>query len=81
MPSWGAYINGVSQALTEDRTASPLSNHSDGPHVYKGWTGQMDKLIFNEENARIVGQYIGERYPGLPKILGGDTNRFWASLR
>lgn len=42
----------------------------------QGWLGG-GPIVFDERNAEIYGEYIGKRYPGLPKILGGDTNRFW----
>ncbi|OJJ57235.1 hypothetical protein ASPSYDRAFT_33361 [Aspergillus sydowii CBS 593.65] len=27
----------------------------------------------------VWGRYLGKRYPGIPKMLGGDTNGFWAN--
>ncbi|ETM48091.1 hypothetical protein L914_07325 [Phytophthora nicotianae] len=33
---------------------------------------------FNDSTAYEWGKYIGGRYPGVPKILGGDTNCLWA---
>jgi hypothetical protein len=33
-------------------------------------------VIFDEDNAKVFGEYIGKRYAGLPKILGGDSNRY-----
>ncbi|KAG7378306.1 hypothetical protein PHYPSEUDO_010263 [Phytophthora pseudosyringae] len=40
------------------------------------WHG-TDESVFNESTAYQWGHYLGERYPGIPKILGGDTNCFW----
>ncbi|KAF2014171.1 hypothetical protein BU24DRAFT_481590 [Aaosphaeria arxii CBS 175.79] len=31
----------------------------------------------NQSNAFDFGQWIGKRYPGLPKMLVGDTNPYW----
>ncbi|ETM48078.1 hypothetical protein L914_07342 [Phytophthora nicotianae] len=45
-------------------------------YVSGGWHN-FDR-IFNESNAYKWGQYIGNRYPGLPKILGGDSNALWS---
>ncbi|ETL94843.1 hypothetical protein L917_07278 [Phytophthora nicotianae] len=47
-----------------------------GMYVNGGWHN-FDR-IFNESNAYKWGQYIGNRYPGLPKILGGDSNALWS---
>ncbi|ETN10507.1 hypothetical protein PPTG_10633 [Phytophthora nicotianae INRA-310] len=47
-----------------------------GMYVSGGWHN-FDR-IFNESNAYKWGQYIGNRYPGLPKILGGDSNALWS---
>lgn len=68
----------VSQSSESVRINSMSSNEyqTETLHLDKGWNGAA-KVIFNSENARVYGQYIGTRYPGLPKILGGDTNRFW----
>ena len=43
--------------------------------------GGVDTILFNEQNAAVFGDYIGNRYPGLPKLLGGDTNRFWVCVQ
>ncbi|KAF4964235.1 hypothetical protein FSARC_7789 [Fusarium sarcochroum] len=40
-----------------------------GRWVNGGWYGK---------NARVFGKYLGKRYPGIPKMMGGDTNGFWA---
>jgi hypothetical protein len=47
-----------------------------GMYVNGGWHSTTP--IFNESNAYEWGQYIGNRYPGLPKILGGDSNVLWS---
>ncbi|KAF1327261.1 hypothetical protein FI667_g7765, partial [Globisporangium splendens] len=47
-----------------------------GMYVNGGW--HTTTPIFNETTARKWGQYIGARYPGLPKILGGDSNALWS---
>ncbi|KAG1705033.1 hypothetical protein DVH05_005057 [Phytophthora capsici] len=47
-----------------------------GMYVNGGW--HSTERIFNESNAYQWGQYIGNRYPGLPKILGGDSNALWS---
>ncbi|KAG6948247.1 hypothetical protein JG688_00015178 [Phytophthora aleatoria] len=47
-----------------------------GMYVNGGWHSTTP--IFNESNAYEWGKYIGERYPGLPKILGGDSNAMWS---
>ncbi|KAL4146258.1 hypothetical protein PRNP1_012126 [Phytophthora ramorum] len=47
-----------------------------GMYVNGGW--HSTERIFNESNAYEWGQYIGSRYPGLPKILGGDSNALWS---
>uniref|UniRef100_H3H1P1 DUF4038 domain-containing protein n=1 Tax=Phytophthora ramorum TaxID=164328 RepID=H3H1P1_PHYRM len=48
-----------------------------GNWISGGWHGTEESL-FNESTAYEWGKYVGERYPGLPKILGGDTNCLWA---
>lgn len=35
-------------------------------------------IIFNEENIKPLGEYLGGRYPFTPFILGGDSNRYWS---
>lgn len=40
-----------------------------------GWTS--GPILFDERSAEHFGNFIGQRYPFLPKILGGDTNPFW----
>ncbi|KAL8291354.1 hypothetical protein RQP46_002332 [Phenoliferia psychrophenolica] len=35
-------------------------------------------LLFDEENVKVLGEYLGERYPWTPFICGGDSNRFWS---
>ncbi|KAM0753520.1 hypothetical protein T439DRAFT_377708 [Meredithblackwellia eburnea MCA 4105] len=35
-------------------------------------------LLFDEENIKVLGEYVGDRYPYLPYITGGDSNRFWS---
>ncbi|KAB2574443.1 hypothetical protein BFW01_g4189 [Lasiodiplodia theobromae] len=47
-----------------------------GRWVNCGW--HNGPIIFNETSAETFGSYIGERYPGLPKIIGGDSNGFWS---
>ncbi|KAL4145860.1 hypothetical protein PRNP1_011736 [Phytophthora ramorum] len=47
-----------------------------GNWISGAWYGTKESL-FNESTAYEWGKYVGERYPGLPKILGGDTNCFW----
>lgn len=46
--------------------------------VNRGWYGTTTSTLFDEENAEIFGRFLGKRYPGIPKMLGGDTNAFWA---
>ncbi|OJD33769.1 uncharacterized protein BKCO1_2700067 [Diplodia corticola] len=47
-----------------------------GRWVNCGW--HNGAIIFNESSAESFGHYIGHRYPGLPKIIGGDSNGLWA---
>ncbi|KAL1704049.1 hypothetical protein EV121DRAFT_260108 [Schizophyllum commune] len=47
-----------------------------GRWVNCGW--HNGTIIFNETSAATYGRFIGERYPGLPKIIGADSNGFWA---
>lgn len=47
-----------------------------GRYVNCGWRGPP--IIFNDQNARDFGRYIGNRYPGLPKLVGADSNGDWA---
>lgn len=35
--------------------------------------------MINTTNARAFGTWIGQRYPGLPKMLVADTNAFWTN--
>lgn len=48
-----------------------------GAYVNCGWHGGS-WVIFNETSAHWYGNYIGKRYPGLPKIIGADSNGFWS---
>jgi len=34
-------------------------------------------ILFNPRNAYEYGQFLGDRYPFHPFVLGGDTNRYW----
>ncbi|TIC21872.1 hypothetical protein E3Q12_03076 [Wallemia mellicola] len=47
-----------------------------GRYVNCGWRGEPK--LFNVENAKEFGRFISNRYPGLPKIIGGDSNGDWA---
>ncbi|GMF50257.1 unnamed protein product [Phytophthora fragariaefolia] len=47
-----------------------------GRWVNGGWHND-EVSIFNESTAYEWGKYIGDRYPGLPKILGGDSDCIW----
>lgn len=46
-----------------------------GRYVNGGYYGAP--ILFDEENARAFGRFVGERYPFHPFILGGDSNRHW----
>ncbi|KAM0753517.1 hypothetical protein T439DRAFT_322412 [Meredithblackwellia eburnea MCA 4105] len=35
-------------------------------------------VIFDEENIKVLGNYLGQRYPWNPFITGGDSNRYWS---
>lgn len=48
-----------------------------GMYVNCGWYNES-VVIFNETNANWYGNYIGKRYPGLPKIIGADSNGLWS---
>ncbi|GMK54161.1 hypothetical protein CspeluHIS016_0107470 [Cutaneotrichosporon spelunceum] len=50
-----------------------------GRWVNEAWSGPP--VLFNPENARLYGQYIGRRYPHLPKVLGGDSNPIWTDVK
>lgn len=45
-----------------------------GRWVNEGWHGSP--VVLNISNAAKFGKYIGQRYAGLPKIIGGDSNRY-----
>lgn len=47
-----------------------------GRWVNCGW--HNGPIIFNETSAESFGNFVGQRYPGLPKLIGGDSNGFWA---
>ncbi|KAG2508595.1 hypothetical protein JM16_008804 [Phytophthora kernoviae] len=47
-----------------------------GRWVNGGWHSDKES-IFNESTAYEWGKYVGNRYPGLPKLLGGDSNCLW----
>lgn len=47
-------------------------------YVNKGWYGTTTYTLFDNENAEVFGRFLGKRYPGIPKMMGGDTNAFWA---
>ncbi|KAL1636992.1 hypothetical protein SLS58_009518 [Diplodia intermedia] len=47
-----------------------------GRWVNCGW--HNGPVIFDEASAESFGRYVGARYPGLPKLVGGDSNGFWA---
>ncbi|GMF19528.1 unnamed protein product [Phytophthora lilii] len=44
--------------------------------VSGAWHGTKEPL-FNDSTAYAWGNYLGQRYPGIPKLLGGDTNCLW----
>jgi hypothetical protein len=46
-----------------------------GRYINGGYYG--DPILFDEENARSLGRFLGERYPFHPFVLGGDSNRHW----
>ncbi|KAK8247276.1 hypothetical protein HDK90DRAFT_501077 [Phyllosticta capitalensis] len=46
--------------------------------VNHGWYGTESEVLFDESNAEVFGYFLGTRYPGIPKMMGGDTNAFWA---
>ncbi|KAJ5836526.1 hypothetical protein N7447_002552 [Penicillium robsamsonii] len=46
-----------------------------GRWVNEGWHGSP--VVLNTSNAAEFGNYVGQRYAGLPKIIGGDSNRWW----
>lgn len=48
-----------------------------GAYINCGWYDES-WIIFNETSAAWYGQYIGARYPGLPKIVGADSDGFWS---
>ncbi|KAF3763706.1 hypothetical protein M406DRAFT_332167 [Cryphonectria parasitica EP155] len=48
-----------------------------GAYMNCGWYNQS-WVIFNHTSAEWYGNYIGTRYPGLPKIIGADSNGFWS---
>lgn len=48
-----------------------------GRYVNWGWYGTNGYILFNEENAEWFGRYMGKRYPGIPKMMGGDSNGIW----
>jgi hypothetical protein len=50
-----------------------------GRWVNGAWSGPP--ALFNAENARKYGTYIGKRYPHLPKVLGGDSNPIWTDVK
>ncbi|KAJ3533716.1 hypothetical protein NM208_g7865 [Fusarium decemcellulare] len=49
-----------------------------GRWVNYGWYGTLSEVLFDEKNAYVFGKFLGKRYPGIPKMMGGDTNAFWA---
>ena len=49
-----------------------------GRYVNHGWYGTVGPILFNDTNAEAFGHYLGRRYPGIPKMLGGDSNVIWA---
>ncbi|KAG3247048.1 hypothetical protein PI124_g8253 [Phytophthora idaei] len=47
-----------------------------GRWVNGGWHND-EVSIFNESTAYEWGKFLGDRYPGLPKLLGGDSDCLW----
>ncbi|ETL41688.1 hypothetical protein L916_07391 [Phytophthora nicotianae] len=47
-----------------------------GRWVNGGWHND-EESIFNESTAYEWGKFLGDRYPGLPKFLGGDSDCLW----
>lgn len=45
-----------------------------GRYVNCGWYG--GPVLFDEQSMEYWGRYLGARYPGIPKLLGGDSNAF-----
>ncbi|KAF4901976.1 hypothetical protein CGCF415_v009484 [Colletotrichum fructicola] len=50
-----------------------------GRYVNWGWYGTTGYKLFNEDTAEWFGRFLGNRYPGIPKMMGGDSNGFWAN--
>ncbi|KAH8647498.1 hypothetical protein BGZ61DRAFT_501268 [Ilyonectria robusta] len=50
-----------------------------GRYVNWGWYGTLGYKLFDVDNAEVFGRYLGKRYPGIPKLMGGDSNAFWAN--
>ncbi|KAF0325886.1 hypothetical protein GQ607_007018 [Colletotrichum asianum] len=50
-----------------------------GRYVNWGWYGTTGYILFNEDTAEWLGRFLGNRYPGIPKMMGGDSNGFWAN--
>lgn len=46
-----------------------------GRYVNGGYYGSP--VLWNPENAYSFGEFLGERYPFHPFVLGGDSNRYW----
>ena len=45
--------------------------------VSTGWAD--GPILFNKDNAGLYGEFLGKRYPFLPKLIGGDCNPDWVN--
>lgn len=50
---------------------------NDRPFLTVGWAD--GPILFNEDNARSFGEFVGRRYPYTLKVLGGDSNPIWTT--
>lgn len=58
-----------------DRDIVPVLVPTWGRFINTAWN--WGPIIFDKDNARVFGEYVGRLYPFCPKLLGGDINTDW----
>ncbi|KAL1597860.1 hypothetical protein SLS60_008347 [Paraconiothyrium brasiliense] len=72
--AYWSYVDSILKLAWEDYGIRIVMHPAWGGYVHndKGVPGYL-----NESTARVFGEFVGRRYPYVPKILFGDTNPWW----
>ncbi|KAL5464838.1 hypothetical protein PMIN06_000998 [Paraphaeosphaeria minitans] len=72
--AYWSYVDSILELAWEEYGIRIVMHPAWGGYVHndRGVPG-----FFNESTARVFGEFVGRRYPYVPKILFGDTNPWW----